>query len=132
MSGSQRCAYLVDASIYIFRAYYSVPDSLTNSDDEPINALHGFAGFLGGLLDGLERVAGMKLRGAARVQRLLEEHRDVALLARRLTCIATDPDLKAGMQDVQRRKVNAADVTRACEQLGLGGMTTARLTRTLL
>ncbi len=298
MSGSQRCAYLVDASIYIFRAYYSVPDSLTNAGDEPINALHGFAGFLGGLLDevrpehlavvfdeslttsfrneiyplykanretppaelkrqfafcrtlvdalgiatfssdrfeaddligtlaarlrkqdftiailsadkdlaqllapgdllwdyarkrkhhyeniidwlgvhagqvadwlaltgdavdnipgipgigtrtaaallgefgsldalfdGLERVAGMKLRGAARVQRLLEEHRDVALLSRRLTCIATDPDLKAGMQDVQRRKVYAADVNRACEQLGLGGMTTARLTRTLL
>ena len=46
-----RCVYLVDASIYIFRAYYSVPDTLTNADGQLINALHGFAGFLGGFLD---------------------------------------------------------------------------------
>ncbi len=43
--------YLVDASIYIFRAYYSVPDTLTNADGQLINALHGFAGFLGSFLD---------------------------------------------------------------------------------
>ena len=39
--------YLVDASVYIFRAWFSVPGSLTNSAGEPINAVHGFAGFLG-------------------------------------------------------------------------------------
>jgi len=298
VSGSQRRAYLVDASIYIFRAWYSVPDTLTNADGEPINALHGFAGFLGGLLDeakpehlavvfdeslttsfrneiyppykanretppqelkrqfafcrslvdvlgiaafssarfeaddligtlaanlrqqnfsvvilsadkdlaqllmpgdllwdysrnlkhhhekvidwlgvhagqvadwlalagdavdnisgvpgigaktaaallaefgsldalfdGLERVADMKLRGAARVQRLLGEHREAALLARKLTGIAIDPDLMAGVRDVQRRKVNAEDVATACEQLGLGRMTAARLVRTCI
>jgi len=42
--------YLVDASIYIFRAWFSVPGSLTNSAGEPINAVHGFAGFLAGFL----------------------------------------------------------------------------------
>jgi 5'-3' exonuclease len=51
VSDSKQRVYLVDASIYIFRAYYSVPDTLTNSAGKPINALHGFAGFLGGFLE---------------------------------------------------------------------------------
>ena len=42
--------YLIDASIYIFRAWFSVPGSMTNHDGEPINAVHGFAGFLAGFL----------------------------------------------------------------------------------
>jgi 5'-3' exonuclease len=297
VSSSQRRVYLVDASIYIFRAYYSLPDTLTNAEGEPINALHGFAGFLGNLLDevrpehlavvfdeslttsfrngiyppykanretppselkrqfvfcralvdalgiaafssdrfeaddligtlavrlrehdfavvilsadkdlaqslapgdvlwdyarnrrhqyekvfdwlgvhagqvadwlaltgdavdnipgvpgigaktaaallaefgsldalfdGLGRVEDMHLRGAARVQRLLVEHRETALLARKLTSIALDPELKAGVSEVQRRRVQAGDLANACERLGLGRMTTARLVRTL-
>ena len=42
--------YLIDASIYIFRAWYSVPDTLYNDAGQPINALHGFAGFLADFL----------------------------------------------------------------------------------
>jgi DNA polymerase-1 len=41
----------VDASIYVFRAYYSIPDTLTNAAGHAINALHGFAGFLAGFLE---------------------------------------------------------------------------------
>ncbi len=51
MADKQRRVYLIDASIYIFRAWFSVPDDLTNAKGKPINALHGFAGFLGGFLD---------------------------------------------------------------------------------
>ena len=51
MVENQRRVYLIDASIYIFRAYYSVPDNLFNDDGQPINALHGFAGFLAAFLD---------------------------------------------------------------------------------
>ena len=43
--------YLVDASVFIFRAYYSVPVDLTDRDGNPINAVHGFARFLGDLLE---------------------------------------------------------------------------------
>ena len=42
--------YLVDASIYIFRAYFSLPESICNSSNKPANAVYGFASFLSGLL----------------------------------------------------------------------------------
>ena len=43
--------YLVDASVFIFRAYYSVPVDVTDRDGNPVNAVHGFARFLGDLLE---------------------------------------------------------------------------------
>src|SRR5690606_11075353 len=43
--------YLVDASIFIFRAYHTVPNSLTDRDGNPVNALHGFARFIGDLIE---------------------------------------------------------------------------------
>ena len=42
--------YLVDASVYVFRAYYSIPDTMTDSEGRPVNAVYGFAGFLIDLL----------------------------------------------------------------------------------
>ncbi len=44
--------YLIDASIYIFRAWYTMPDDFQDIDGWPTNAVHGFARFL---LDVLER-----------------------------------------------------------------------------
>jgi len=41
--------YLVDASIYIFRAYFSMPDTIQSSAGLPLNAVYGFANFLIGL-----------------------------------------------------------------------------------
>jgi 5'-3' exonuclease len=43
--------YLVDASIYIFRAWFSISDEFTNSAGEPTNAVYGFTGFLCSLLE---------------------------------------------------------------------------------
>lgn len=43
--------YLVDASIYVFRAWHSMPDSMLDADGEPANAVHGFARFLLELLE---------------------------------------------------------------------------------
>lgn len=51
MSGADAPLYLIDASVFIFRAYYSVPISLTNGDGEPVNAVHGFGRFLGDLIE---------------------------------------------------------------------------------
>lgn len=46
----QSSLYLVDASPYIFRAYFSVPSSITTPAGAPANAVHGFAAFLMRLL----------------------------------------------------------------------------------
>jgi DNA polymerase-1 len=43
--------YLIDASVFVYRAYHSVPIALTDRDGNPVNALHGFARFLGDLLE---------------------------------------------------------------------------------
>jgi 5'-3' exonuclease len=38
--------HLVDASPYIFRAYFSLPTSMVDPEGRPVNAVYGFAGFL--------------------------------------------------------------------------------------
>jgi DNA polymerase-1 len=92
-------------------------------------ALLAHFGTLTELYRQLETVAELPLRGASRIQRLLQEHRDAAMLARQLTGIAVDPDMTVSMNDLGRRRVAAEDVRAACEALGLGRMTQARLAR---
>ena len=43
--------YLIDASVYVFRAYYSMPPDMRDGDGNPVHALYGFARFLGDLLE---------------------------------------------------------------------------------
>lgn len=42
---------LIDASVYIFRAFHALPKTITGAGGRPLNAVHGYAGFLSGLLD---------------------------------------------------------------------------------
>ncbi len=46
-----RVLYLVDASIYVFRAWHSIPETLTDREGRPVNAVYGFGGFLVRLLN---------------------------------------------------------------------------------
>jgi DNA polymerase I len=43
--------HLIDASYFVFRAYYSVGLEMTDADGQPVNALYGFSRFLGDLLE---------------------------------------------------------------------------------
>ena len=43
---SQPTLHLVDASLYVFRAWHSMPDEFHDADGWPTNAVHGFARFL--------------------------------------------------------------------------------------
>ncbi len=47
----ERLLYLVDASVYIFRAYFSIPEAMTDKDGNPVNALYGYTRFLAELLE---------------------------------------------------------------------------------
>ena len=46
--------YLIDASVYVFRAYYSMPDDMVDGQGNPINALYGFCRFLGDFMEQVE------------------------------------------------------------------------------
>ncbi|WP_376695047.1 5'-3' exonuclease [Wenzhouxiangella sp. EGI_FJ10305] len=46
-----RPVFLVDASVYIFRAWYSMPDRFADPAGNPTNAVYGFARFLCELLE---------------------------------------------------------------------------------
>ena len=43
--------YLIDASVYVFRAYHSLPPDMTDRDGHPVHAVFGFARFLCDLLE---------------------------------------------------------------------------------
>jgi 5'-3' exonuclease len=43
--------YLIDASVYVFRAYYSIPDDMVDDNGNPINALYGFCRFIGDFME---------------------------------------------------------------------------------
>ncbi len=43
--------YLIDASVYVFRAYYSMPDDMVDESGNPINALYGFCRFIGDFME---------------------------------------------------------------------------------
>ncbi|MCB1845704.1 MAG: flap endonuclease [Halioglobus sp.] len=45
--------YLIDGSVYVFRAWFSMPDDMLDDEGNPVNALYGFFRFLG---DFMERV----------------------------------------------------------------------------
>jgi DNA polymerase-1 len=51
MRAGPPAVHLIDASYFVFRAYYSVGLEMTDNDGQPVNALYGFGRFLGDLLE---------------------------------------------------------------------------------
>lgn len=43
--------YLIDASVYVFRAYYSMPDDMVDDQGNPVNAFYGFCRFIGDFME---------------------------------------------------------------------------------
>ncbi len=50
MHTDKQPVYLVDASIYVFRSWFSVSDTVTDCDGNPANAVYGFCEFVTRLL----------------------------------------------------------------------------------
>ncbi|AHX14325.1 exodeoxyribonuclease IX [Dyella jiangningensis] len=48
---SRPAVHLIDGSLYIFRAWHSMPDEFHDADGHPVNAVHGFTRFLCELLE---------------------------------------------------------------------------------
>lgn len=70
----------------------------------------------------LERIAGLKLRGAATLAARLLAHKEAAYLARRLTGIVCDMPLQATPQDLKRGKPDAAALHEFFDVHGFGNI----------
>lgn len=106
-SGSLRRqpVYLIDASVFVFRAWHSVPLELVDPDGNAVNALHGFSRFLGDL-----------------IERVRPEHVAVAFDSGRVNSFRNRlyPAYKANRdpapEDLQRQFLQCQ---RVCEALGI-------------
>ncbi|RDZ26876.1 5'-3' exonuclease [Lysobacter silvisoli] len=90
-------------------------------------ALLGHFGSLDALLARVEEVPYLRLRGAASAAAKLREHRELALLYRRLTTIALDAPLGPGASPFARGAGLAPELSALCESLRFGPMTRRRL-----
>lgn len=99
---SRPAVHLVDGSLYVFRAWHSMPDEFRDSDGHPVNAVHGFTRFLCELLE-----------------RVKPEHVAVAFDASLTTSFRNGiyPSYKANRElpppDLERQFVICREVTQA-------------------
>lgn len=97
--------YLIDASVFVFRAWHSVPIALVDPDGNAVNALHGFSRFLGDL-----------------IERVRPEHIAVAFDSGRVNSFrnrlypAYKANREATPEDLKRQFLQCQ---RACEALGI-------------
>ena len=77
-------------------------------------------GSLDDLYANIERVAGLKLRGAAGVAAKLTQYKDAAYLARRLTGIVCDIPIEASLDDLKLRRPDSAALESFFDVHGFG------------
>lgn len=82
-------------------------------------------GTLNALLERIDEVPFLRLRGAAQMAARLREQREQTLLWRRLTTVAVDAPLPEG--DFRRARGDAAELTALADWIGFGDMTRKRL-----
>src|SRR5690606_8380344 len=88
----------------------------------PILLLHHF-GSLDALLEQVDRVAGMRLRGAARIAQAIRERTQQILLMRRLTGIALDAPVPTRVTDYMPREPDTGTLSDLVERLRFGPLT---------
>jgi 5'-3' exonuclease len=89
--------------------------------------LLGHFGSLDALLDRMDEVAFLRMRGAATVAARLREHRAQALLYRQLSTIACDAPLLDAMPPFARAQAEAGTLAAFADAVGFGPMTRRRL-----
>jgi DNA polymerase-1 len=89
--------------------------------------LLGHFGSMDAIYERLGEVPYLRLRGSAQHAQRLLEHRETALLSRRLATIDVSAPLPADFGTAERRPANAAGLEAICEDLRFGPMTRRRL-----
>ncbi len=104
--------YLIDASIFVFRAWFTMPDTMTDDADNPVNAVYGYARFLG---DFLERVRPTHIAAAFDVS-LTTSFRNEIYPDYKANRDPAPPELKR--QFAQCREITRALGVRECADTG--------------
>ena len=92
-------------------------------------ALLGHFGDLDNLYRRLDEVPTLPLRGAKSVHRKLDDHREAAQLARRLTGIETAVESALSAPETTRAEVDIERLNRLFDELNFGGMLRQRCLR---
>ena len=58
--------YLIDASVYVFRAWHSLPDDMVDGEGNPVNAFYGYCRFIGDFVEQVRPDPGTALRTSLR------------------------------------------------------------------
>lgn len=98
--------------MYVFRAWFALPDSLTGADGRPINAVHGFAGFI---CDLVGRVQPGELAFAFD-ESLTTSHRNDLYPAYKANREPAPPELKAQFRACRELTEAAGFVTLASDR----------------
>jgi len=88
-------------------------------------------GDLASLLQRLDEVAHLRIRGAAGIRNRLLEHRETAELSARLTAIREDVTELDAVNDLTRRPGDASAIGSVFDRLGFGGLLRNRCTALL-
>lgn len=84
-------------------------------------------GSLDALLERLDELPFLRLRGAGRHAQALREHREIALLSRQLATIVLDAPLPEDLGEAERRSPDREALEQLCEELRFGPMSRRRL-----
>ncbi|HXG29537.1 MAG TPA: 5'-3' exonuclease H3TH domain-containing protein [Nevskiales bacterium] len=113
MKGAKdNAVHLVDASVYVFRAWFALPAGLTGRDGQPVNAVHGFAQFV---CDLVERVRPGELAFAFD-ESLAGSHRNELYPAYKANREPAPPELKAQFRLCRELAEAAGFVTLASDR----------------
>ncbi|OOZ42274.1 hypothetical protein BOW53_00055 [Solemya pervernicosa gill symbiont] len=72
-------------------------------------------GSLDEIYERLDEVEFFSIRGAKRVKQLLQEHREMALISRQLTAIATDAPIEGAPENLERKELDQEALETFCE-----------------
>lgn len=90
-------------------------------------ALLAHFGTLEALLERVDEVAFLRLRGAAACATRLRQHGEQAMLYRRITRIALDAPVPEGADALRRQSASVQTIDTLCEKLRFGPLTRSRL-----
>ena len=69
------------------------------------------------ILSNIDKISEMKFRGAARIQKLVEEHQNILPMTKQLTTIVTNADFKGPKEDLRWHGINPPALERMLDYL---------------